>query len=201
MRSLHSTKKSGPHSPQPEKTLSSNEDPAQLKIQKQMNLLFFFFKEDYCKNPIEIRWYLRLGRWESGEMASVCTLCRVPRVCWSLNQKHTGERSIRDDSKCLAEGRLGRLYEEMIWRRNQVFCLDMLHLRCLLTSAWKGWVVLDMSQKFQREVMPGAMKLNCWPKVRVIGKEIQGLSPGAFQNWQGGETSLIAYCFLLFHLP
>ena len=92
-------------------------------------VIFFFFKEDYCKNPIEIRWYLRLGRWESGEMASVCTLCRVPRVCWSLNQKHTGERSIRDDSKCLAEGRLGRLYEEMIWRRNQVFCLDMLHLR------------------------------------------------------------------------
>ena len=81
---------------------------AQLKINKQMKLLLFF-KEDYCNNPIEIGWYLRLGRWESGEMVGVCTLCRALRVGCSLNQKHTGERSIRDDPKCLAEGRSGRL--------------------------------------------------------------------------------------------
>ena len=86
----------------------------------------------------------------------------------------------------------------MIWRRNEVFCLDVLHLRCLLTSAWKGWVVLDMSQKFQGEVTPGAIKLNWWhwrslPKVRVTGKEIQGLSPGAFQftGWGNEPYSLL----------
>ena len=107
-RSLLTQRESSPHPPQPEKSLSSNEDPAQLKINKQMKLLLFF-KEDYCNNPIEIGWYLRLGRWESGEMVGVCTLCRALRVGCSFNQKHTGERSIRDDPKCLAEGRSGRL--------------------------------------------------------------------------------------------
>ena len=65
---------------QPEKSLSSNENPAQLKINKQMELLLFF-KEDYGNNPIEIGWYLRLGRWELGEMVGVCKLCRALRVC------------------------------------------------------------------------------------------------------------------------